>query len=132
MDILRAARDGNIQAYWMHAVFLRVVRTTQPAHLIIPFAAFHFTNPPHSSPPTSKYPQAEVVCPSIDCRVFGHAHPHSVSLISTHASTQRVQALLDEGVCSFDHKNVMVRICAAKGSVSIHIRLVCIAAPLAM
>ena len=43
-----------------------------------------------------------------------------------HASTQEVRALLDKGVRPDDDKDV-VRVCAVKGSVSVHIRLVCIA-----
>ena len=62
---------------------LRAVHTTQPAHLYHSIRSLHFIsattgnqhNPPHSSPPSSKYPQAEVICPSIDCSIFGHALP---------------------------------------------------------
>ena len=55
--------------------------------------------------------------------------PNFVSLMCTHASTQEVQALLDKGVGPDDHKDE-VSIFAVKGSVSVHIRLVCIAASL--
>ena len=49
--------------------------------------------------------------------------PNFVSLMCMHASTQGVQALLDKGVGPDDQKDG-VRVCAVKGSVSVHIRLV--------
>ena len=57
--------------------------------------------------------------------------PNFVSLMCIHASTQEVRALLDEGVGPDDQKNE-VRVFAVKGSVSVHIRLVCIAALFAL
>ena len=50
-----------------------------------------------------------------------------LSLVCIHVSTQQVRALLDKGVGPDDQKDG-VRVCAVKGSVSVHIRLVCIAA----
>ena len=52
--------------------------------------------------------------------------PNFVSLI--HASTQEVRALLKKGVGPDDDKDA-VRVFAVKGSVSVHIRLLCILIP---
>ena len=57
--------------------------------------------------------------------------PNFLSLMCVHASTQEVQALLDKGVGPDDDKD-LVRVFAVKGSVSVHIRLVCIAALFAL
>ena len=57
--------------------------------------------------------------------------PNFVSLMCIHASTQEVRALLDKGVGPDDHRT-SVSICAAKGSISVYMRLVCIAALFAL
>ena len=49
--------------------------------------------------------------------------PNFVSPMCIHASTQELRALLDQGVGPDDQKDD-VRICAVKGSVIAHIRLV--------
>ena len=57
--------------------------------------------------------------------------PNFVSLMCMHASAQAVQALLDKGAHPDDNRT-SVSIYAAKGSVSVHIHLVCIAALFAL
>ena len=166
MSLVYAAKNGDVQACWMHAML-----SIRPNPPISSIRSLHFIsattanqhNPPHSSPPSSKYPQAELVCPAIDCTLTltltdTHTHtdthtltlalaqavrrlvaasldmlcPNVVSLIvCMHASTQELQAWLDQGVGPDDKKDG-VRIFAVEGSVSVYIRLVCIAALFAL
>ena len=73
-NIWLASRYGSVQACWMHVVFLHAIDTTQPAHMFqsVRFIAFHQVQPTNTirltlPPPGSKYTQAEVICPLIDC-----------------------------------------------------------------
>ena len=119
------------------AAFLRALYTTQPihAHHSIRSISFHQAQStniirltlPRPGPNTHKYKSSvrRLIAASLDMLC-----PYFVSLMCIHASTQEVRALLDEGVGP-DQKNE-VRVFAVKGSVSVHIRLVCIAALFAL
>ena len=98
-------------------------------HFISPSAANQH-KPLHSSPPSSKYPLNSSVFRLIAV-ALDMLCPNFVSLMCIHASTQKVRALLDTGRDPDDQTD-RVRICAVKGSVSVHIRLVCIAALFAL
>ena len=128
MSLLEAAQNGNVQACWLHAVVFML--SIRPNRISLLFRSLQFIsptaanqhNPPHSSPPGSKYSvhtsRSHLYVGSLDMLC-----PNFVSLMCTHASTQQVQALLDKGVGPDDQKDG-VRVCAATGSVSVHIRLV--------
>ena len=136
MALLHAAKNGNVQACWPHAVFLRVVHTTQPVHLyhFIRSMSFHQPQPTNTTRLTLPRPALNahkhkssvrrLIASSLDMLC-----PNFLSLMYIHASTQQLQALLDKGVHPDDDKD-WVRVFSVKGSVSVHIRLVCVAASL--
>ena len=117
------------------------VHTTQPVHVhhSIRSISFHQAQPINTTrltlhrpaPNTHKHksPVRRLIAASLDMFC-----PDFVSLMCihastyTHASTQKVQALLDKGAHPNKCDPRYVRVCAFKGSVSVHIRLVCIAA----
>ena len=120
------------------AVFLRVVHTTQSVHLYYSIRSISFHQPQltnttrltllRSAPNTHKQKSSvrRLIAASSDM-----LRPNFVSPMCMHASTQELRALLDQGVGPDDDKDP-VRACAVKGSVSVHIRLVCIAVSLSL
>ena len=130
-NIVEAAREGNIQACWIHPVFLHAVHTTQLVHLYHSIHSISFHQPqltnttrltlPRPAPKTHKQKSyvRRLILGSLDMPCLVCNFP---LVMCIHASTQKVQYWLDNGVGPDDHKDP-VSIFAVTGLVSMHIRL---------
>ena len=131
MALIDAAANGNVQACWMMPCFSVFYIRPNPSMSTI---SFHQAQPTNITRLTLPRPASNSHKQKSSARRLisassGMPCPNFVSLMCVHASTQLVQVLLDKGVGPDDADQIdAVSICAAKGSVSVHIRLVYIAA----
>ena len=140
MALRRAAEKGNVQACCMYTVFAPCCPYA-PTRPSLSFHSLHFISfqqpqPINTTRLTLPRPAPNTHTQKSSVRrliagSLGMLCPNFVSLMRIHASTQEVRALLDKGVRPDDQKE-SVRIFAVKGSVSVHIRLVYIAALFAL
>ena len=100
-DLSRAVTDGNVQACYMYAVFLRVLYTTQPVHAhhsirSISFYQVQSTNINRLRPAPNTHRQKSsvrrLITASLDMLCL-----NLVSLMCMHASTQEAREILDRG-----------------------------------